>query len=54
LNNPNHPLLNNHKLQGDIDGYFSINISGDIQAIYEQVDKDLVLFVKIGTHSQLY
>jgi addiction module RelE/StbE family toxin len=48
------PLLNNHKLHGPYDGFYSINISGDIRAIYEQPNKNKVLFIKIGTHNQLY
>jgi len=52
--NKNNPQLNNHKLQGEYSGFHSINISGDIRAIYEFLDKNTVLFIKIGTHSQLY
>jgi addiction module RelE/StbE family toxin len=52
--NQNSPQLNNHKLHGSYDGFYSINISGNIRAIYEQLGKDKVLFIKIGTHSQLY
>ena len=48
------PLLNNHKLQGKQSNYSSINISGDIRALYENLDKKKVLFVTIGTHSELY
>lgn len=50
----NNPQLNNHKLQGSYNEFYSINISGNIRAIYEQVAKNKVLFIKIGTHSQLY
>jgi len=50
----NNPQLNNHKLHGEYDDFYSINISGDIRAIYEVLDKDKVLFIKIGTHNQLY
>lgn len=50
----NNPQLNNHKLHGRYDGFYSINISGDIRVIYEQIAKDKVLFIIIGTHSQLY
>ena len=50
----NNPQLNNHKLHGPYDGFYSINISGNIRAIYEQIEKNKVLFIKIGTHSQLY
>lgn len=50
----NNPQLNNHTLHGKYDGFYSINISGDIRVIYEQIAKNKVLFIKIGTHSQLY
>lgn len=50
----NNPQLNNHKLHGKYYGFYSINISGDIRAIYEQTEKSKFLFIKIGTHSQLY
>jgi addiction module RelE/StbE family toxin len=52
--NQNNPQLNNHKLHGTYGGFYSINISGDIRAIYEQVSKNKALFIKIGTHSELY
>lgn len=50
----NNPQLNNHKLNSPYNGFYSINISGDIRAIYEQISKNKFLFIKIGTHSQLY
>ncbi len=48
-----HPLLNNHPLHGKYDGYQSINITGDIRAIYKQKG-DTIIFADIGTHSELY
>lgn len=47
------PALNNHALNGAYAGYRSINITGDIRAIYRKAS-DIVLFVKIGSHSKLY
>ena len=52
--NQNNPQLNNHKLHGPYNNFYSINVSGDVRAIYEQINKSKVLFIKIGTHSQLY
>lgn len=49
-----HPRLRNHKLQGEYQGYWSFNVSGDIRVIYEFLDKKTVLLLKVGTHSQLY
>jgi len=52
--NPHHPALHNHKLKGKWSGYRSINITGDIRAIYKPVDETMVHFVAVGTHSELY
>ena len=45
--------LNNHELHGKYVGCRSINITGDLRAIYE-VRKDGVRFLEIDTHSHLY
>ena len=47
------PILNNHALKGKYQGYRSINITGDIRVIYINSSEDTI-FVKIGSHSQLY
>ncbi len=54
LDNPFHPLLNNHTLQGKYQGYRSINITGDLRVIFEEIDSDTVYFIALGTHSELY
>ena len=54
IRNPFDPMLYNHVLKGKYRGYQSINITGDIRAIYEPLKKDAALFVAIGTHSGLY
>ena len=46
--------LNNHSLSGKWSEYRSINITGDIRAIYLMVDSGVVRFVDIGSHSKLY
>ena len=48
------PLLSNHALNGEWVGCRSINITGDIRAVYEEVDKKHIEFVDIGSHSELY
>lgn len=54
LGNQFHPLLNNHPLTGKYDGCRSINVTGDIRAIfYVKTDGDVV-FINIGSHSELY
>lgn len=47
------PTLNNHALKGTYQGYRSINVSGDIRAIYRKNAQN-VIFVTIGSHSSLY
>ena len=48
-----HPLLNNHSLGGEYNGCRSINITGDIRAIF-YVKTDVVVFINIGSHPELY
>lgn len=52
--NPYQPMLSNHKLAGDFQGYRSINITGNYRLVYKEIDKTTVYLVAIGTHSQLY
>lgn len=49
-----HPLLNNHALRGRYAGYRSINVGGDLRAIFKASDNDTVLFADIGPHGRLY
>lgn len=48
------PLLNNHALSGKYIGYSSINVSGDLRALYYEKSDRIIIFGFIGTHSQLY
>lgn len=45
--------LQNHSLKGEFTNHRSINITGDIRAIYK-VEGDIIKFVYIGSHSELY
>ena len=54
IQNVYHPLLNNHALNGKWLGFRSINITGDIRAIFETITDNHIEFVAIGTHSELY
>ena len=47
-------LLNIHKLHGKSSNLYSMNVTGDIRAVFEQVNADTVEFVAIGTHGELY
>lgn len=51
---PYHPLLSNHALIGKYLGLRSINITGDIRAIYDPIADGLCMFIAIKPHSQLY
>ncbi|MDP2951097.1 MAG: type II toxin-antitoxin system mRNA interferase toxin, RelE/StbE family [bacterium] len=48
------PILNNHSLQGKYNDYRSINIGGDLRAIFKLLNPDKVIFVTLGSHSELY
>ncbi len=47
-------ILNNHAVHYPYEGCQSINITGDIRALYETIDEQSVVFVYIGSHSELY
>ncbi len=48
------PKLRVHPLKGKYAGYWSINVSGDLRALYRKKGEEIVIFALIGTHSQLY
>ena len=54
LHDPYNPLLHLHMLTDEYAGLYSINVTGDIRALYEKIDDTYVIFGFIGTHSQLY
>ncbi|MBI4253076.1 type II toxin-antitoxin system mRNA interferase toxin, RelE/StbE family [Candidatus Uhrbacteria bacterium] len=54
LEHPTHPLLRVHPLKGSFAGYWSMNITGDIRALYRMDGNDSIIFALIGTHSRLY
>lgn len=47
------PTLNNHAIHHPYEGCRSINVSGDIRALFE-IDDDTVTFIRVGTHPELY
>lgn len=51
---PGDPTLRLHKLKGKLSNFYSINITGDIRALYEIIGGDVYLYEMIGSHSQLY
>lgn len=52
--NPFDFRLRNHALKGKYLGYRSIDITGDIRALYTVKGDVIIIFGFIGTHSQLY
>lgn len=54
LRDPYNTQLHLHMLTGEYAGLYSMNITGDIRALYEKIDDIYVIFGFIGTHSQLY
>ena len=54
LNNPFYPMLNNHALNGKYVGCRSINIGGDLRAIFKMLNEKTALFVDVDTHPNLY
>lgn len=51
---PESPLLHQHRLSGKLSHFYSINIGGDLRALFQVVDGTIVIYEMIGTHSQLY
>lgn len=54
LEDPRHPLLENHALHGEWQPLRSINITGDYRALYHYLDDETVEFAAIDTHGNLY
>lgn len=54
LENPRVETLHLHSLTGKYKGAYSINITGDIRAIFLYFDNETIKFVLIGSHSQIY
>ncbi|MES2971639.1 MAG: type II toxin-antitoxin system mRNA interferase toxin, RelE/StbE family [Patescibacteria group bacterium] len=53
--NPLDPELRNHAIKGKkYQGHRSIDITGDIRALYAEKDGEMIIFGFIGSHSQLY
>jgi len=53
--NPYTPSLRRHALKGEYLGYYSISAGGDLRLhYYEENDKITFVFVRVGSHSDLY
>lgn len=51
---PNNESLRLHRLSGKLNRFYSIDITGDVRALYEIIDGEVYLYQMVGTHSQLY
>jgi addiction module RelE/StbE family toxin len=53
---PTHPILNVHKLHGELDGIYSLNVTGDYRIWFIKEDNEIciITLLNIGRHSQLY
>ena len=51
---PTLPVLKVHPLKGNFKGYWSMNVNGDVRALYIMDGDSIVIFGLIGTHSKLY
>lgn len=47
------PTLNNHSLKGKYLGFRSINVTGDLRAIYKSFGENVIFFT-LDSHSNLY
>lgn len=47
------PILKDHELKGNLQGFRSFSISGDIRVVY-YIKGNTAYFVDIGTHNQVY
>ena len=54
LNDQQDSLLNVHMLKGEHEGLLSLNVTGDIRAVFDTQHKNIIIFVAIGSHSELY
>jgi mRNA-degrading endonuclease YafQ of YafQ-DinJ toxin-antitoxin module len=52
--NPFHPALCNHSVDAAYPQWRSINVTGDYRALYDACEDGVAIFMKIGTHAELY
>ena len=54
IEDPTDSRLRVHQLKGRYIGYWSLNVTGDMRALYYYQGDKVVIFALIGTHSELY
>ena len=50
----NDPLLHIHKLRGAYEGLWSLNVTSDVRVVFDKSYEPVIIFVAIGSHSELY
>lgn len=50
-NNPFHPSLRLHKLEGNLKGLWSISIDMKYRIIFKPLENGVILFVSVGLHA---
>ena len=53
METPTHPLLHLHTLSGALHPIETINVTSDYRAQFLRT-KNIISFIRIGTHSELY
>ena len=54
IENRFNPILNNHSVAPTYPNWRSIDITGDYRVLFEMRNQDVAVFMRIGTHSELY
>lgn len=49
-----HPTLHTHKLSGRLKDLWSFNVGADTRVIFDRSQKNVIILVDIGSHSDLY
>ncbi len=52
--NPQDKSLRSHSLSVKWNKHFSIDVTGDMRAVYVYIEDDIVHFVAVGSHNELY
>ena len=54
IENRDSSTLKDHKLTGDLVGFRSFSITGDIRVVYRLNSPSTAEFIDVGTHNQVY
>jgi mRNA-degrading endonuclease YafQ of YafQ-DinJ toxin-antitoxin module len=54
IENPHHSSLRNHPLDPPLERYRTISVDDDLRILFRMIDSDTALFLKIGTHDEIY